>query len=198
LFSPPDWDDLALLRRKFKKNENFMRRISILPLLLCVSLTACNGDHLAKTKDHAPAAPIIQLRAETPSTGKVVLPPTQISDEGKLLRLDYEGFTVWLDCEQRGAVKWRYNAQRDGGNEARANDFRLDPYVPKECQQTSPKGYGHVYDRGHQVPANHLDHSPVAIQQSNYMSNILPQASQMNRGGMEADRGHRRVLPGYR
>ena len=30
-------------------------------------------------------------------------------------RLDYEGFTVWLDCDKRGAVKFRYNAQRDQG-----------------------------------------------------------------------------------
>jgi hypothetical protein len=29
-----------------------------------------------------------------------------------MLRLDYEGFTIWLDCERRGAVKFRYNAQR--------------------------------------------------------------------------------------
>ena len=31
-------------------------------------------------------------------------------------RLDYEGFTVWIDCEKRGAVKFQYNAQRDTGN----------------------------------------------------------------------------------
>jgi endonuclease G len=150
-----------------------MRRISLLSLLLCASLTACAGGHRAG--DPLPATP----RAKA---GKTDLPPTQISSEGKLLRLDYEGFTVWLDCEKRGTVKWRYNAQHDSGNEARDGSFRLDPYVPKECQQTSTKGYGHGYDRGHQVPANHLDASPVAIKQSNYMTNILPQVSQMNRG----------------
>jgi endonuclease G len=101
---------------------------------------------------------------------------------GSLLKLDYEGFTVWLDCEKRGAVKFRYNAQHDTGNEARAKSFKLDPNVPADCQQTSAKGYGHNYDRGHLVPANHLDHSEVAIRQSNYMTNILPQASNMNRG----------------
>ena len=25
------------------------------------------------------------------------------------LRLDYDGFTIWLDCARRGAVKFRYN-----------------------------------------------------------------------------------------
>jgi endonuclease G len=159
-----------------------MHRIRFLSLLLCASLTACTHDHRTKSKDHAPSAPVAQPHVKPKSTGKVELPPTEIVREGNLLRLNYEGFTVWIDCEKRGVVKWRYNAQHDNGNEPRANGFRLDPYVSKDCQQTSTKGYGHGYDRGHQVPANHLDHSPVAIKQSNYMTNILPQTSQMNRG----------------
>jgi endonuclease G len=150
-----------------------MRRLPFLSLLLCASLTAHAGGHRAG--DPRPATP----RAKAAKTD---LPPTQISTEGKLLRLDYEGFTVWLDCQEHGPVKFRYNAQRDSGNAARAADFKLDPYVPKECQQTSTKGYGHGYDRGHQVPANHLDASPTAIKQSNFMTNILPQVAQMNRG----------------
>jgi endonuclease G len=107
---------------------------------------------------------------------------TSITRQGNLLELDHQGFTVWLDCQERAPVKFRYNAQHDTGNEARAKDFRLDPNVPKECQQTSAAAYGHGYDRGHQVPANHLDASSVAIKQSNYMTNILPQTAQMNRG----------------
>lgn len=34
----------------------------------------------------------------------------------------------------------------------------------------------------HLVPANHLDHLPLGIKQSNFMTNILPQAANMNRG----------------
>jgi len=115
-------------------------------------------------------------------TGKGKLPPTEIVKDGGLLKLGYEGFTVWLDCKERAAVKFRYNAQRDQGNFDRSESFSYDPYVPRECQQTSTSGYGNNYDRGHQVPANHLDYSPVAIKQSNYMTNILPQAANMNRG----------------
>jgi endonuclease G len=101
-----------------------------------------------------------------------------------LLRLDYQGFTVWLDCERRGAVKFRYNAQRDQGDFKRQKTFYLDPNVPKRCQQTSTAAYQHDgarYDRGHLVPANHLDNDAKAIKQSNYMTNILPQAANMNR-----------------
>jgi endonuclease G len=160
-----------------------MKRFRLLTLLLAASLTACVDGHRDQSRDRASKDSALRPQAKpTGKAGKVDLPPTRISKEGKLLRLDYEGFTVWLDCEKRGAVKWRYNAQRDTGNEKRADDFKLDPYVPKECQQTSAAAYGNGYDRGHQVPANHLDASAVAIRQSNYMTNILPQASQMNRG----------------
>ncbi len=101
-----------------------------------------------------------------------------------LLRLDYTGFTVWLDCKKRAAVKFRYVAQRDSGRLKRHKKYHLDPNVPKECQQKSFRGYGKGkgYDRGHLVPANHLDHSKTAIVQSNFMTNILPQASKMNQG----------------
>lgn len=50
-------------------------------------------------------------------------------------------------------------------------------------------GINPTYDRGHLVPANHLDHSRLAINQSNYMANIVPQPSSMNRGAwLETER----------
>jgi endonuclease G len=135
-----------------------------------------------------------EYHCHTPKKQAVSLPESQaaktgplsqqvgITRSGNILRLDYEGFTVWLDCAHRGAVKFRYNAQHDTGNEKRHGNFFLDPQVPPECQQTSAKAYGRKYDRGHLVPANHLDHSQTAIKQTNTMTNILPQAANMNRG----------------
>jgi endonuclease G len=162
------------------KNYDLMRRTSFLALLLSTLLAACAPSGNQGTR--SPRRPASAPHAAAPKAGKTSLPATEVVREEKLLRLNYEGFTVWLDCEKRGAVKWRYNAQRDTGGEARDGSFRLDPGVPKDCQQTSAQGYGHGYDRGHQVPANHLDASAVAIRQSNYMTNILPQVAQMNRG----------------
>jgi len=106
----------------------------------------------------------------------------------KLLQLNYDGFSVWLDCSKRGAMKFQYNAQRDLGDEKRGSRFYPDPEVPARCQQTSAKSYkprsktAPRYDRGHLVPANHLDASKAAIRQSNFMTNILPQVATMNRG----------------
>lgn len=102
--------------------------------------------------------------------------------QSNIMRLDYDGFTVWLDCSKRAPVKFRFNAQHDTGNFPRYDTFMFDPDVPSECQQKTSKAYGLGYDRDHQVNANVLDSSWTGIMQSNYMTNILPQTSQMSRG----------------
>jgi endonuclease G len=114
--------------------------------------------------------------------------PAQSSYQGgsvnssQLMKLDYDGFTVWIDCQKRGAIKFQYNAQRDIGSLPRVEKFSLDPNVSSQCQQTTSNAYGKNYDRGHLVPANHLDYSAAAIKATNNMTNILPQAANMNRG----------------
>ena len=123
-----------------------------------------------------PAATVNSSASQSTLAQQVATPPE------KLMRLDYEGFTVWLDCEKRGAVKFQYNAQHDNGSLPREEKFALDPNVPAQCQQTTANAYGHNYDRGHLVPANHLDYSAAAIKATNNMTNILPQAENMNRG----------------
>lgn len=94
----------------------------------------------------------------------------------EILELNYTGgFTIWLDCSRRGAVRFRYNAQHDEGDLPRHTRFYLDPDVLAHCQQTStasyrrPDGGRPTFDRGHLVPANH-------------MTSILPRVAQMNRG----------------
>jgi endonuclease G len=114
-------------------------------------------------------------------TPKPPVPSTTVTS-AQIMKLDYEGFTVWLDCEKRGAVKFQYNAQRDNGAFPRVENFTLDPNVPAQCQQFTANTYGKSYDRGHLVPANHLDYSATAIKATNNMTNILPQAANMNRG----------------
>lgn len=99
-----------------------------------------------------------------------------------IIKVDYLGFTVWLDCDKRGAIKFQYKATKDKGNVKRSDNFYLDKNVASECQQSSNKAYGNGFDRGHLVPANHLDDNEIAIKASNTMTNIVPQVSQMNRG----------------
>jgi len=110
----------------------------------------------------------------------------------------YTGFTVYVDCcatcWHRGTYRFEYFAHADCGNFPRHGGFKRDPdytRAPKRCQQTNGKSYPKhknskgvkvASDRGHMVPANHLDSNKQAIAESNYMTNIMPQAANMNRG----------------
>eukprot|EP00658_Telonema_sp_P-2_P006967 TRINITY_DN12608_c0_g1_i4.p1 TRINITY_DN12608_c0_g1~~TRINITY_DN12608_c0_g1_i4.p1 ORF type:complete len:467 (-),score=86.12 TRINITY_DN12608_c0_g1_i4:103-1503(-) len=102
------------------------------------------------------------------------------------LQLNYKGFTVYMDCSLKAAYRFEYTALNDCGMLARRGSFSLDPKVDKSCQQKNGAAYpttlGVSFDRGHLVPANHLDSDKTAIYESNYMTNILPQAALMNRG----------------
>lgn len=104
-----------------------------------------------------------------------------------LYQIDYKGFTIWLDCNTKSAVGWKYIARKDTGNYDRYNSFFRDPNLPTKCSQTSTNSYktgkGQIkYHRGHLVPANAMDYSDLTIKQSNIMTNILPQVAQMNTG----------------
>jgi endonuclease G, mitochondrial len=114
------------------------------------------------------------------------IPPAFAADPS--LRVDYDGFTVWLNCQEHAVFKFRYIAQRDNGTFPRSSTFRLDPAVPYACQPSSTTSFktdapgALTYERGHQVPANHLDYSELAIRQSNFMTNSLEQTANLNQG----------------
>ncbi len=62
----------------------------------------------------------------------MVLIIVSLSDNAAdIQKLDYEGFTVWVDCEKEGAVKFQYNAQRDTDNFKQNKCFYYDPMLPK-------------------------------------------------------------------
>ncbi len=42
------------------------------------------------------------------------------------LQRDYQGLTVWLDCQEHAHFKFRYNAGHDFGDYPRTDQFRLD------------------------------------------------------------------------
>ncbi|WP_281188447.1 DNA/RNA non-specific endonuclease [Vibrio harveyi] len=104
----------------------------------------------------------------------------------EVLNLNYGWFRIQLDCATKSAIGWQYTAVADTNNYPRHENFYFDQAVPSRCQQTSQNTYksdGEVkYDRGHLVPANVMDSSPESIRLSNMMTNVLPQAAQMNRG----------------
>lgn len=99
--------------------------------------------------------------------------------------LQYDGFQLVVDCDLRSAVRFSYTVGPDSDNLKRRSSYSRDPNFSSDCQQHSGATYNQsseAFDRGHLVPANHLDHLKLGIHQSNYVTNILPQAKNMNRG----------------
>lgn len=113
----------------------------------------------------------------------------------RILPVSYQDFNVVMDCDIRLPVYVAYHAKADTGNEARVSSFYLDEQVPADCQQKTTDSYKLPYqifvklnkkisyDRGHLVPANHMDGNKLAIKQSNFMTNIVPMTSTVNRTG---------------
>ena len=99
-------------------------------------------------------------------------------------QVDYEGFTLWLDCDKKGASRFEYSLGEDTGNEKRLNKYTRDPNLG-ECQQLSTRSYRKDtpdHDRGHLIAFNHMDYSVESAKDSNQMANILPQTTTLNKG----------------
>ena len=105
-----------------------------------------------------------------------------------LVQADYPGFTLWQGCTQRGPVVAHYKVGHDTWNIDTKHRFRFDD-DHRDCQQTSTKTYKRPkeapdqYDRGHIVPANHLDGDEEAYKASYFMTNVVPQERKLNRKG---------------
>lgn len=120
----------------------------------------------------------------------LLLPGAASAADDHIRRVDRTGCTLWLDGIDHGALRFRYNAQHDSGDFLWQDQFRFDPDVPPDCQQLNTDSYhtdppAPVYQRGHLVPANHLDDSEKALAESCYMINILPQTATFNTGAWQ-------------
>ena len=110
-----------------------------------------------------------------------------LSLPAEILEREYLGFTIWLDCDKRAAVKFEYQVGLDTGDVDRKKfgSYRFDEDLPQRCRQKVTDTYNrHLsgFDKGHLVPFNHMDVNVETAIETNFMVNILPQASAMNRG----------------
>ncbi|MFQ5580975.1 MAG: DNA/RNA non-specific endonuclease [Nitrospiria bacterium] len=113
-----------------------------------------------------------------------------IAQAEDFLKRQYNGFTLWLDCKtHHGAVAFYYEIGTDTGNASRKSGrFRFDRSVPLTCQPQSWRSYrtttvdpsSGTWDRGHLVPANHMDGSDKTLNDTFFLTNILPQNSAFN------------------
>ncbi|MFV8385555.1 DNA/RNA non-specific endonuclease [Vibrio parahaemolyticus] len=100
--------------------------------------------------------------------------------------LDYSGFNMLFDCQQRAPIVFQMVLTHDTGYTKRKDNFKQDPHLDSRCQQSSSKSYGKrngtIYHRGHLISANSQDSSRRAMNESFFMVNVVPQAGGFNTG----------------
>lgn len=95
-----------------------------------------------------------------------------------------EGYALLHSSATRTAlwVAERIEASEVGGSEPRTNEFLADPALP-ESERAGVSDYRRSgYDRGHLAPAADFSTSASQMRDSFYLSNIVPQVGEHNRG----------------
>lgn len=96
--------------------------------------------------------------------------------------INYKGMTVSFnpDLHIPNWVAWELTAEEARGTESRADKFLNDPDV-EGC--AFPSDYtGSGYDRGHMAPAGDMKWDKQAMEETFFLTNILPQDGSLNRG----------------
>lgn len=109
------------------------------------------------------------------------------TSHAEIIKREYNAYTAWIDCDSRTPVMVSTSAGVDQGNVERIDAFDYDPGLDLRCQQTSRKPYSGKYEegsyhRGHLVNANLFDESRQLMDETFYMTNIVPQNSASNMG----------------
>lgn len=96
--------------------------------------------------------------------------------------VEYKGMTVSFNQSKHvpNWVAWELTRDEVHGTVPRAKGFKSDPRV-KGCPE--PWDYSNSgYDRGHMAPAGDMKWDRQAMEESFYMTNVCPQANQLNSG----------------
>ncbi len=127
----------------------------------------------------------VSVRTATGESGSLML----LANRPRIIQHDFDWFTVWVDCNERGPIAFQYWVSRDSGNyEATNQNWRLADAVPDGCEMSSAGMFDRPaaqaqYDRGHLVDPNVMDNRTAAITDTYHRINMAPQARQFNRAG---------------
>lgn len=94
-----------------------------------------------------------------------------------------EAYVVMHDNSRKISrwVAWRLDPIDTSGNVPRRDNFREDPLVPEAGRASLSDYRGSGFDRGHVAPAADLKKSTLTMDESFFLSNMLPQTARMNR-----------------
>jgi endonuclease G len=112
--------------------------------------------------------------------------PTSVNDPNSFLSVK-SGYVVSYNSGRKvpNWVSWELNTSYFGST-ARQNDFRPDDTFPANLPQASLADYsGSGFDRGHMCPSDDRTLTTAANSQTFFLTNMVPQAANNNRGPWE-------------
>jgi endonuclease G len=96
----------------------------------------------------------------------------------------YTGYALQYSYKTKTAIYVTEHLTKEviGGPAKRKDDFRPDPNVPAKFQSQLADYAGQPFDRGHMVPAGDNTQSEKAMSDSFFLTNMVPQVPNNNRG----------------
>lgn len=171
-------------KRKDKSNANITRLCTLLAAAFLT--TACVQQYTDRQKEALLS--VVSKAVAGTATERVVTDgmelPAPLAQGREELVLERTGYTASYNKEWKmpNWVAWKLTAGRLNGKARRTNEFLPDPDVPQRHSAESRDYATSRYDRGHMAPAGDMKWSQVAMDESFYLSNICPQASNLNQG----------------
>ena len=167
----------ASRRRKRDNRRNTVRAlalIAVLAVLVVLAYRALAHNQSAKSSLEDGRTPI---GVSVQELCKVAMPP-DVPD----IPLNYTAMSMSFnpDLHIPNYVVWELTREEVSGDVGRTNSFQADPAVESCANTADYRGSG--FDRGHMMPAADAKHSPQAMVESFYLTNICPQAPQLNQG----------------
>ena len=166
-----------MTRRRSKKNKTKNTRI-IWGLFLIAAIIKVAMDLKAQEDE----------QASTPGHIVVEGSLTEVKTNPKLAEVekDYTGMTVSFNPRLHvpNWVAWELTAEETKGKTPRYNKFQADEDMEGSAD---PWDYNYSgYDRGHMAPAGDMKWSEEAMRETFYMTNMCPQAKNLNTGAWKS------------
>lgn len=164
-----------MVKNKQRKIKSGIIKPFVVLLVLLVT-TYFSGEILSAC-DNSDESHISNISTTAEQLQKVVTNPAL---EEELVY--YKGMTVSFNRRLHipNWVAWELTALETGGDANRSEKFFCDESVPG-CPDSWDYSYS-GYDRGHMAPAGDMKWDEEAMRQTFYLTNICPQAPELNRG----------------
>lgn len=162
---------------KNKQRKIKSGRIKAIVVLLVLLVTTYFSGEILSACDNSDESHISNISTTAEQLQKVVTNPAL---EEELVY--YKGMTVSFNRRLHipNWVAWELTALETGGDANRSEKFFCDESVPG-CPDSWDYSYS-GYDRGHMAPAGDMKWDEEAMRQTFYLTNICPQAPELNRG----------------